>query len=301
MMDGMERNILLTIEYDGTNFYGWQRQPDVRTAQGTLEDVLSKVCGRRVLIEGSGRTDAGVHAFGQRATFCGDFGIPTERIAYAANNILSESMKDGDVRITKAEEVPKGFHARFDAVGKKYIYKIRNADFMPVFLRNYRYRVWRKLDLDAMGQATGFIVGTRDFACFQSAGATPKESTVRTVKSLNLKSAVQDLNYTGFMAVGTGNTEITGAGTDNTEIAYAGTDKTAGTAGIDIDIEIVGDGFLYNMVRIIAGTLIDVGTGKIEPEFVQEIIRSKERGLAGFTAPPQGLYLAEVYYRRKPV
>lgn len=318
MMDSMERNILLTIEYDGTNFYGWQRQPDVRTVQGTLEDVLSKVCGRRVLIEGSGRTDAGVHALGQRATFCGDFGIPTERIAYAANNILSESMKDGDVRITKAEEVPKGFHARFDAVGKKYIYKIRNADFMPVFLRNYRYRVWRKLDLDAMKQATGFIVGTRDFACFQSAGATPKESTVRTVKSLNLKSAVQDLNYTGFTAFGTDNmeiadagtdnteiagagtdkTEIADAGTDNTEFAGAGTDKTAGTAGIDIDIEIIGDGFLYNMVRIIAGTLIDVGTGKIEPEFVQEIIRSKERGLAGFTAPPQGLYLAEVYYGR---
>lgn len=298
MMDSMERNILLTIEYDGTNFYGWQRQPDVRTVQGTLEDVLSKVCGRRVLIEGSGRTDAGVHAFGQRATFCGDFGIPTERIAYAANNILSESMKDGDVRITKAEEVPKGFHARFDAVGKKYIYKIRNADHMPVFLRNYRYRVWRKLDLDAMGQATGFIVGTRDFACFQSAGGTPRESTVRTVKSLVLKSAVQDLNYIGFTAAGTDKTEIAAAGTDNMEIADAGTDKTAGTAGIDIDIEIVGDGFLYNMVRIIAGTLIDVGTGKIEPEFVQEIIRSKERGLAGFTAPPQGLYLAEVYYRR---
>ena len=112
--------------------------------------------------------------------------------------------------------------------------------------------MWRKLDLDAMGQATGFIVGTRDFACFQSAGATPKESTVRTVKSLNLKSAVQDLNYIGFTA----------AGTDNTEIAGDGTDKTAGTAGIDIDIEIVGDGFLYNMVRIIAGTLIDVEIGR---------------------------------------
>ena len=229
-----------------------------------------------------------MHAFGQRATFCGDFGIPTERIAYAANNILSESMKDGDVRITKAEEVPKGFHARFDAVGKKYIYKIRNADFMPVFLRNYRYRVWRKLDLDAMGQATGLIVGTHDFACFQSAGGTPRESTVRTVKSLVLKSAVQDLNYTGFMAVGTGNTEFAGAAAD----------KTATAAGIDIDIEIVGDGFLYNMVRIIAGTLIDVGMGKTEPKFMKEIIRSKERGLAGFTAPPQGLYLAEVYYRR---
>ena len=259
MMDSMERNILLTIEYDGTNFYGWQRQPDVRTVQGTLEDVLSKVCGRRVLIEGSGRTDAGVHAFGQRATFCGDFGIPTERIAYAANNILSESMKDGDVRITKAEEVPKGFHARFDAVGKKYIYKIRNADHMPVFLRNYRYRVWRKLDLDAMGQATGFIVGTRDFACFQSAGGTPRESTVRTVKSLVLKSAVQDLNYIGFTAAGTDKTEIAAAGTDNMEIADAGTDKTAGTAGIDIDIEIVGDGFLYNMVRIIADTRRQIG------------------------------------------
>lgn len=288
MMDSMERNILLTIEYDGTNFYGWQRQPDVRTVQGTLEDVLSKVCGRRILVDGAGRTDAGVHALGQSATFHGEFGIPTERIAYAVNNILSGNMKDGDVRIVKAEEVPTGFHARFDAVGKKYVYRIRNADRMPVFMRDYRYRVWRKLDLEAMRQAAGFIVGTHDFECFQSAGGTPRESTVRTVKSLNLKSAVQDLNYTGFMAVGTGNTEFAGAAAD----------KTATAAGIDIDIEIVGDGFLYNMVRIIAGTLIDVGTGKIEPEFVQEIIRSKERGLAGFTAPPQGLYLAEVYYRR---
>lgn len=291
MMNGMERNILLTIEYDGTNFYGWQRQPDVRTVQGTLEDVLSKVCGRRILVDGAGRTDAGVHALGQSATFHGEFGIPTERIAYAVNNILSGNMKDGDVRIVKAEEVPTGFHARFDAVGKKYVYRIRNADRMPVFMRDYRYRVWRKLDLEAMRQAAGFIVGTHDFECFQSAGGTPRESTVRTVKSLNLKSAVQDLNYTGFMAAGTGNTEFAGAAAD----------KTATAAGIDIDIEIVGDGFLYNMVRIIAGTLIDVGMGKTEPKFVQEIIRSKERGLAGFTAPPQGLYLAEVYYRRKPV
>lgn len=288
MMDGMERNILLTIEYDGTNFYGWQRQPDVRTVQGTLEDVLSKVCGRRILVDGAGRTDAGVHALGQSATFHGEFGIPTERIAYAVNNILSGNMKDGDVRIVKAEEVPTGFHARFDAVGKKYVYRIRNADRMPVFMRDYRYRVWRKLDLEAMRQAAGFIVGTHDFECFQSAGGTPRESTVRTVKSLNLKSAVQDLNYTGFTAFGTDNTEITGAGTD----------KTATAAGIDIDIEIVGDGFLYNMVRIIAGTLIEVGMGKTEPKFMKEIIRSKERGLAGFTAPPQGLYLAEVYYRR---
>ena len=116
----MERNILLTIEYDGTGFSGWQRQPERRTVQGTLEEALSRVCAIPIQVDGTSRTDAGVHALGQRASFHGDFGIPVERIPLAVNNLVSEAGKDGDMRIRKAQLVPEGFHARYDSKGKKY-------------------------------------------------------------------------------------------------------------------------------------------------------------------------------------
>lgn len=119
----MKRNILLTIEYDGTNFSGWQRQPEVRTVQGTLEEALSRVCGTPIQINGTSRTDAGVHALGQRASFAGDFGIPTDRIKLAVNNMLDGGMnrrtKCSDVRITDVQEMPEDFHARFDSKGEK--------------------------------------------------------------------------------------------------------------------------------------------------------------------------------------
>ena len=127
----MERNILLTIEYDGSGFHGWQRQPEARTVQGELERVLSRVCGVPVTINGTSRTDAGVHALGQRASFKGDFGIPTDRLKLAANNLLAGGMNSqrgvGDIRIIAAEEVAEDFHARFSARGKMYRYIIRNC------------------------------------------------------------------------------------------------------------------------------------------------------------------------------
>ena len=268
----MERNILLTIEYDGTNFSGWQRQPGIRTVQGTLENILSKVCGEQILLEGTSRTDAGVHALGQRASFkCGQ-GIPVEKIPFAVNNIAGDTMRDGDVKIVCAEEVAENFHARFDSKGKKYIYRIRNSVEMSVFLRNYRYRIWRELNINLMRKAASYIAGTHDFACFQAAGGTVRQSTVRTVHNL----------------------KITENFSDSTEKSYlrGGTDFDAR----DIDIEITGDGFLYNMVRIIAGTLVEVGLGKIDPDEVKNIIESGNRSLAGHTAPPQGLFLVEIYY-----
>lgn len=259
----MERNLLLTIEYDGTNFCGWQRQPGVRTVQGELEQVLAKVCGREVKLNGTSRTDAGVHALGQRASFKGDFGIPTERIMLAVNNLLCGGMhvrgRGSDVRICEVKEMPSDFHARFDAKGKKYRYIIRNNGKMDVFGRNYCYQVKPPLDIEAMGQAAALITGTHDFACFQSAGGNPRETTVRTVYSLEVFRKEGD----------------------------------------DILIEISGDGFLYNMVRIIAGTLVEVGQGKIGPQEISAIIESKERQRAGHTAPPQGLYLVEIYYERE--
>lgn len=256
----MERNILLTIEYDGTDFCGWQRQPGVRTVQGQLEQVLTKVCGKEIKLNGTSRTDAGVHALGQRASFRGEFGIPTNRIMLAVNNMLCGGMnvrgKCSDVYIREVREMPAGFHARFDAKGKKYRYIIKNSGEMDVFARNYCYQVKTPLDLAAMEEAAALIVGTHDFACFQAAGGNPRETTVRTVFSLDVFRREDG----------------------------------------DIAIEITGDGFLYNMVRIITGTLVEVGQGKKKPQEMPSIITSKERQRAGHTAPPEGLYLVEIYY-----
>ncbi|QAT43893.1 tRNA pseudouridine(38-40) synthase TruA [Aminipila luticellarii] len=258
------KNILLTIEYDGTLFSGWQRQPEKRTVQGELERVLGIVCRCPVQLNGTSRTDAGVHALGQRASFKGDFGIPTDRLMLAANNILAGGMnavgKAGDLRILSAEEVPEDFHARFDAKGKKYVYKILNCQETQIFRRNQYYQVRKELNADAMRRAAGYITGTHDFKCFQSAGGQEKKTTVRTVYELNIIE---------------GKTE-------------------AGQRTLSIEIK--GDGFLYNMVRIITGTLVEVGLGKLSPEALPDILKSGQRQKAGHTAPPQGLYLSKVYY-----
>ncbi len=250
---------MLTIEYDGSGFHGWQRQPEVRTVQGELERVLSHLCGMPVAINGTSRTDAGVHALGQRASFKGDFGIPTDRIALAANNLLAGGMNSqqgvGDVRIIKAEDVPDGFHARFDSRGKMYRYIIRNCPEVDIFKRNYCYQVRQMLDVEAMRQAAAYIEGTHDFKCFQAAGGQEKETTVRTIHSLIIR-------------------------------------REAG----NVIIEVSGDGFLYNMVRIIVGTLTEVGLGKKKPDELKDIIESRDRQKAGHTAPAEGLYLVEVYY-----
>lgn len=255
----MERNLLLTIEYDGSEFSGWQRQPERRTVQGELEKVLSKVCGTDVQINGTSRTDAGVHALGQRASFKLESGIPTDRIKLAANNILAGgknlASQVGDVRIIEVEEKDLGFHARFDSKGKKYRYVISNGSNPDIFRRKYCYQVAQPLDVDAMKDGAKHIVGTHDFACFQSAGGQERETTVRTVYSLDVFKR-----------------------------------------GSDIIIEIAGDGFLYNMVRIITGTLVEVGLGKRNPDELVGIIESTDRTKAGHKAPAEGLYLVEVYY-----
>ncbi len=255
----MERNIFMTIEYDGSGFCGWQRQPNVRTVQGHLEEVLSHVCGTPIKINGTSRTDAGVHALGQCASFRGEFGIPTERIMLAANNILAggrQALKGiGDVRITALCEMPQDFHARFSARGKQYRYLIRNLPEPDIFRRRYCYQVLQPLDIEAMRKAAAYIVGTHDFKCFQAAGGEEKETTVRTIYRLDIDRR-----------------------------------------GDDVVIEISGDGFLYNMVRIITGTLTEVGLGRRRPQELAGILASRDRQQAGHTAPAAGLYLVEVYY-----
>ena len=255
----MERNFLLTIEYDGTGFSGWQRQPDKPTVQGTIEKALSTVCCQDVKINGTSRTDAGVHAYGQRASFKGEFGIPSDKLAMVVNNRLAGGLRGktgvGPVRIVEAVEVPLDFHARFDSKGKTYIYRIRNSKEMDIFQRNYCYQVTEPLDTDAMQKAASYIEGTHDFACFQAAGGEERETTVRTVFQLRIERA-----------------------------------------GSEVYIIITGDGFLYNMVRIISGTLVEVGEGKIAPEMVKQILEKKDRSLAGKTLPANGLCLMKVDY-----
>lgn len=276
----MKKNLLITVEYDGTGFSGWQRQPGMRTVQGELERVLSILCRQEIQIDGTGRTDAGVHALGQCATFSGDFGIPEDRLMTAANDILAESrLKGGDVRITSVRCVPEDFHARFSAKGKRYIYKIFNGDDMPVFLRNYRYCIRKPLDVDAMASALEAFRGTHDFAGFMAAGSNLKGSTVRTIFDVDLS--------------------VRKAAQPSADRKAAKTDA-AGSADRDIareiEIAVAGNGFLYNMVRIIAGALVDVGLGKISAKDMPEIIESCDRSRAGHTAPPQGLYMAEVFF-----
>lgn len=265
----MYKSVLLTIEYDGTGFSGWQRQPEARTVQGTIEKILTELIGEPVTVDGVSRTDAGVHARGQRAVFRADLKIPVERLAMVLNNKLhgrpEARSESDDVRIVSAEEVSDTFNIRRSVAGKTYRYSIRNAAEMPVFDRNYRYYIDQNLDLAKMRDAAEYIKGTHDFICFQSAGAEPGRTTVRTISDIRI-----------------------------TEEQVQSTDPE--TAARDIFIDITGDGFLYNMVRIITGTLLEVGLGKREPDDLKRIIESRDRTQAGHTAPPQGLCLMTVYF-----
>lgn len=254
------KNVLLTIEYDGTNFSGWQRQPGKRTVQGELEAVLSRLCRMDVKLSGTSRTDAGVHALGQRACFTGEFAIPVANLPRAASDLLAAGMgphKTGDVRVTAAREMPLDFHARFDAKGKTYLYKIVTGDAPSVFTRNYSYFLKVRPDVECMRAAAAHIVGTHDFKCFEAAGGTPRETTVRTVSALEITETQEGLT-----------------------------------------LAVTGDGFLYNMVRIIAGTLIDVGKGLTDPKDIPGIIKGCDRTLAGATAPGQGLSMISVFYEK---
>ena len=252
------RNLLLTIRYDGSAYHGWARQSSVRTVCGRLEEVLSGYFDTPITLEGASRTDAGVHANGQRATLRTELGVPTDKIPMVFNTALADDRLEGlsDIEVLAAREMPEGFHARFDAKGKRYIYKIRNAEKADIFLKRYRWQIMKPLDVEAMRAACPYIIGEHDFACFQSAGGTPRETTVREIYSLDLSRS-----------------------------------------GDEIELRVEGNGFLYNMVRIITGTLAEVGLGKRRPEDLKDIIESKDRAKAGVIAPPGGLWLDEVFYQ----
>lgn len=243
------RNIKLTIEYDGTNYVGWQRQKNGISIEETIEKAIMDITGEKARIIGSSRTDAGVHAKGQTANFFTDSRIPESKFSSAINSRLPK-----DIVILDSLEVDEKFHSRYSSTGKRYSYKILNRKQPPAYLRNFVEHCPYELDFSLMINASKAFLGKHDFSGFKSTGSSVKTS-VRTIKMLEL--------------------------TKNEDL---------------ITINIEGDGFLYNMVRIIAGTLIDVGRGKICCESIPDIIDSKDRNRAGKTAGASGLCLERVYY-----
>ena len=244
------KRIKLTIAYDGTNYCGWQIQPNGITIEEILNKALSKMTGEEVFVIGASRTDSGVHAMGNVAVFDTETTIPAEKIAVALNQRLPE-----DIVITKSEEVPLDFHPRYCNCSKTYEYHIINTRIPIPTKRLTNYFVSYVLDIDKMRQAASYLVGEHDFVSFCNV-RTDVENTVRTITDLDIL-----------------------------------------TNGNEITIRITGNGFLYNMVRIIVGTLIRVGRGFYEPEKVKEILEAKDRKAAGVTAPAHGLMLMEIKYK----
>ena len=245
------RNIKLTIEYDGKDFNGWQKQPNKLNIQGTIEQAIKQITGEGIDLMASGRTDAGVHAIGQVANFKTKSNIPIEKFAIAINTNLKKS-----IRIIKAEEVDERFHSRLSCKKKTYRYVINNSEFSSAIYRNLETHIEPKLDVKKMQEAVKYFEGEHDFKAFKASGTSSK-SSVRTIYRATVKEMPNNRIY----------------------------------------IELTGNGFLYNMVRIIVGTLVDVGIGKIAPEEIKNIIESQNRENAGKTLPPNGLYLVEVEYK----
>lgn len=244
------RNFKMILQYEGTRYQGWQRQESTgNTIQGKLEALLSKMCGHRVEIQGSGRTDAGVHARGQVANAHLKTDMLPEEIRSYMNRYLPE-----DIAVISVEEVPERFHSRLNAKGKVYCYQVINSEIPQVFVRRYAHCYPGKLDLHAMQAAAQYLCGTHDFAAFTSTKKS-KKSTVRTIEEIRIEEDDELIRFT-----------------------------------------FSGNGFLFHMVRILMGTLLEVGAGERKPEDIPVILESKNRSMAGALVPAKGLTLLEVRY-----
>ena len=249
------------ISYDGTDYVGWQRQLNGISVQEKMEIALSKIFGIPTACTASGRTDSGVHAEGQVIHFDAETSIPVDKIPYAVNTELPD-----DISMLYCEVTADDFNARFSAKRKTYKYSLYSSPHrLPTLNRNHTHII-SPLDIEAMKRGAEYIVGEHDFKCFEASGSVVK-STVRTVYSI-------DINVTQIESV-----------------------KGGAFAPQKVDISVTGNGFLYNMVRIIAGTLVYVGMGKLTADDVKEIMLSKDRTRAGKTLPPEGLALVSVEYQ----
>lgn len=249
-------NYRLLIQYDGTDFHGWQVQENSRTIQGELERVIGMLDDRKVHVAGSGRTDAGVHADGQVASIQIERAFTPEKLRNAINGNLWR-----DIRILKAEKATDDFHARFSARSKTYIYRVVNASVMSPFWRRYAHHEARPLDVARMNEAARLFLGRHDWTAFSSAQADAGENRVR--------------NVTDFMVESKWDARAQGA---------------------IIEFTISSEGFLRYMVRSIVGTMLEVGRGEKELDVIQTAIVGGDRNLCGPTAPAQGLTLHKVEY-----
>ncbi|MBP3540447.1 MAG: tRNA pseudouridine(38-40) synthase TruA [Clostridia bacterium] len=244
-----KHRVLLTVSYDGTAYAGWQRQQNALAVQQVLEEALSRLTGESVTVTGSSRTDAGVHALSQMVHFDTASRIPADKYPFALNTCLPY-----DIRVLEGRNVPGTFHARFDAQGKMYTYRIHNARHASALYRNLCAHVPQRLDFSLMQQSLPALLGTHDFAAFQATGGTAK-TTIRTIHDVQLVKSGDDLTFT-----------------------------------------IRGNAFLYNMVRIIVGAMLDVGMGRLPVDCFRQALEDGSRLSLGVTAPACGLELTRVYY-----
>lgn len=318
----MTRRILLRVAYDGTNYHGWQLQPNAATIEGELNRALCALTGEEIVVTGASRTDAGVHALGNVAVFDTTSRIPAEKFSYALNQRLPE-----DIVIQSSKQVADDFHPRHCDCRKTYEYDILNRTFPLPAYRNTAYFLYGTLNIEAMRQACQAFLGEHDFASFCAAGAQV-QTTVRTIYSLEVEcrplteagtpvppasgeavnaadgkhgeQVQQAQSASGEMlnaAAGESGEQVQQAQSESGETAIPAAGGTnAGSADQLLTIRVKGNGFLYNMVRIIAGTLVEVGRGHIKPEEVAGIIAAKDRAKAGPTAPARGLRLVEIEY-----
>ncbi len=244
------RNIKCRVTYEGTRYQGWQRQESSdNTIQGKLERLISRMCDERIEIQGSGRTDAGVHSLGQIINFHTHSEKTVEEMLAYMNQFLPE-----DIAVVEMEEVSERFHSRLNAKGKQYSYHVWNSSIPNVFWRRYAHMVEQPLDVDAMKQAAKHLLGEHDFKSFTSAGKG-KKSTVRNIESIQIVRDGDLLTFT-----------------------------------------FRGDGFLYHMIRILMGTLLEVGLGTRSADSIPDVIEAKNREKAGALVPGKGLILEEVFY-----
>ena len=241
--------ILLTLEYDGSGFAGWQRQANFRTVQGEMEKALAQALRRETTLWGASRTDAGVNALGQRAHFYNYSSIPAEKFPFVLNTMLPP-----DIRVRAAREIPEGIHARFSCRGKIYTYRIWNDRHASAIRRHFTTHVPVPVDETKMAAAARRLLGVHDFGAFQASGGTAK-TTVRHIYSLDVTRS-----------------------------------------GHDVTLVVRGSAFLYNMVRIMAGTLIAIGQNRLSPDCIDEALATQNRLVLGVTAPPSGLELTRIFY-----
>lgn len=244
-------HLKLEIAYDGTAYGGWQRQDNNASVQQKIEEAVQKICGKKIVVFGASRTDAGVHALRQ----CASLSVPDKKMAVSDWLRAINAHLPRDIRVMKVSRATPKFHAQFQARSKIYEYRIWNSSVLPPFEINRAWQIPLTLDVAAMRRGSRALIGKHDFSSFASASRDPRRTNVRTIKTISIKKV-----------------------------------------GPEITVRVEGDGFLYKMVRGIAGTLADVGKGRIPATEVKRILAAKDRKKAGQNAPAQGLYLVKVKY-----